>query len=390
MTAESSGKAGGISPVVERFRSGQVPAAARLAAARGALPLPPEDLLMVLFILRKDPEEEVRAAVIETVRGLGEDVLNETLGRRETHPAVLDFYARVLQGRPEAVGTILGNASTHDKTVEYLADKTPPENQERIVVNQVRLARSPAIAEALRRNPRLDPSVLRRLEEVLEIIARRPRPGAETAPPPEASPPAAEEPRGGPPPAPRKASGEAEEEDEDLLGALEELEKEALEDTGEALVEEAIDEELVEEGDLVARIATMGVPEKLQLARLGTAQARSVLIRDASKSVREAVLDSPKLTDQEIETFAGNRSLPEEVLRLIGQNREWVKNTAIMHRLIQNPKTPVGVSMRFLPRLTTRDLQDLTRNRNIPAALRAIATRLFEEKTKPKNFKKKH
>ena len=61
--------------------------------------------------------------------------------------------------------------------------------------------------------------------------------------------------------------------------------------------------------------------------------------------VREAVLQSPKLMDIEIEFFARQKSLPDDVVRRISQNRSWSTKPAVLLALLKNPKCPVGFSM---------------------------------------------
>lgn len=388
--------------IIERFRSGQVPLPGRLAAAQGALPLPPEQLLMVLFILRKDPENEVRSAVIETIQGMPDGTLLPVLQHKKLHPAVLDFYARVLFSRNEILESILINSSTHDKTIEYLASRVPVEFQMMIATNQARLERHPPISSALQSNPNLDPSVGHRLEEILENIARSvastPAAAPATTTAPEAEPTPAEETAATEEDAPASTALAAHEqlleeeaEAEKILAALEAMDEGLLDDAGVAELEEALDDGLESRGgSLQVKLASMSIIEKIQLARSGSAEARSLMIRDKNKTIRKAVLGSPKLTDMEIESFASNRSLPDEVLRSIASNRAWVKNYSIMHKLVTNPKSPVPLTMRFISRLVLKDLKDLTKNRNIPAALRSQAQRLHDKKTKPKKAPKTH
>ena len=53
---------------------------------------------------------------------------------------------------------------------------------------------------------------------------------------------------------------------------------------------------------------------------------RAILVRDPNKMIAASVLSSPKLTEQEVETFARMANVSEDVLRIIGNNRAWMKN----------------------------------------------------------------
>lgn len=121
------------------------------------------------------------------------------------------------------------------------------------------------------------------------------------------------------------------------------------------------------------RVSEMSVPEKVKAAMKGTREMRSLLIRDPNKMVAAAVLSCPKLTEQEVETFARMANVSDDVLRTIGQTRGWVKNYAVMLGLAKNPKTPLAMSLTLIHRLNDRDLRGLSIDRNVPEPLRIAA-----------------
>ena len=127
---------------------------------------------------------------------------------------------------------------------------------------------------------------------------------------------------------------------------------------------------------LLMRLAKMSVSERVQFAIKGGSEARRTLIRDSNKVVQRAVLQSPRLTDQEVEGFATMTSLTDEILRLIASNRKFRKNYAVVRNLLNNPKTPLDVSLHMLPMCNVMDLKKLTSNKNVPETLRTTATKL--------------
>jgi len=114
----------------------------------------------------------------------------------------------------------------------------------------------------------------------------------------------------------------------------------------------------------------------VQFAIKGGSEARRTLIRDPNKVVQRAVLQSPRLTDQEVEAFASMSSLTDEILRLIAGNRNFRKNYSVVRNLLNNPKTPLDVSLHMLPMLNAQDLKRLTTNKNVPETLRTTAFKL--------------
>src|SRR5262249_23657446 len=84
------------------------------------------------------------------------------------------------------------------------------------------------------------------------------------------------------------------------------------------------------------QLTRMSFTEKLKAAVKGTREMRAILIRDPSKMISASVLSSPKVTDQEVESFARMTNVSEDVLRTIGANRSWVKNYSVVVGLAKN------------------------------------------------------
>jgi hypothetical protein len=123
-------------------------------------------------------------------------------------------------------------------------------------------------------------------------------------------------------------------------------------------------------------LSSLSVNDRMKLARKGTREERAQLVRDPNRMVATAVLSSPKLTEAEVESFAKMTNVSEDVLRSIAGNRAWVKNYGVMAGLARNPKTPPGVSMPLLHRLSPRDVKIVAADRNVPEALRLAAKRI--------------
>ena len=150
--------------------------------------------------------------------------------------------------------------------------------------------------------------------------------------------------------------------DEPLLDALADVPEETAEQSADPKV-----------------LAGLPIMEKMKLAMKGTREQRAQLIRDANKLVSTAVLASPKLTDSEVESFTKMGNVSEEVLRIIGMNRRWLKNYGVAFGLAKNPKTPTPIAMQQLRRLVERDVKMLTTDRNISEVLRLAAKKLVSK-----------
>jgi hypothetical protein len=153
------------------------------------------------------------------------------------------------------------------------------------------------------------------------------------------------------------------------LGSLE-LELEAL------IGQPAVDAD-PEEGRKRVSLSTLSVVDRMKLAMRGSREQRAVLVRDANRLVSTAVLSSPKLTESEVESFARMANVSDDVLRIIGSNRQWTKSYTVIAALARNPKTPPAVSMPMVGRLNERDLKGLSVDRSVPEGLRVAARKLL-------------
>jgi len=166
---------------------------------------------------------------------------------------------------------------------------------------------------------------------------------------------------------------------------LEELQKDEVPDEVQVMrllegMVEAIPEKK-ERLSLYQRVTRMRTSERMQLAIKGGREERSLLIRDSSKLVQRAVLKSPRVSEQEIEGFAGMTSLSEDVLRGIAASRNFMKTYSVVRALTFNPKCPVDISIALMTRLLITDLKRLCSNKNIPETLRTSAQKLFRQRS---------
>lgn len=171
------------------------------------------------------------------------------------------------------------------------------------------------------------------------------------------------------------------EEAERLLDSMEVKEEDAADFSPDLIYD--LQEQLTDEQrqNLYQKIIKMSIPQKIRLAMMGNREARNILILDHNKAVVMAVLRSPKLTENDVFTFAQQRNLSEEVYKYIARNKNWIKNYALKLALVNNPKTPLTVALRFLDHLQERDLKNLSRSKNVSNVLAKAAGQLILKRT---------
>ena len=128
------------------------------------------------------------------------------------------------------------------------------------------------------------------------------------------------------------------------------------------------------------KIAKLDVKGRIQLAMKGTKEERSLLVRDGTKLVALAVLESPKISDGEVEKIAGQKNVLEAVLRAIPLKRRYAKQYIIMRNLVFNPRTPMDVSLGLVKNLLVGDLKNLSGNKEVSETVRKLALRMFKQK----------
>jgi hypothetical protein len=151
----------------------------------------------------------------------------------------------------------------------------------------------------------------------------------------------------------------------------------------------AVPQELVDEAtaaapvpkSLLLQIQGMSVAERIKLALRGNREARMLLMRDTNRLIRRFVLQNPRIGDEEIIAVAKNRSVDDELLRMIGDQREWTKNYQVRHALVTNPKTPLAIALRLIGSLNDRDVRQLAKSKNVSATIANQAKRIVLQKS---------
>ena len=401
MTAEITS----TNPVVQAIISGKAPQPARLAAARGLLPLPQNDLLEVLVALTSSDDAQIAGAATETLKAESADSLLSAASDQETAPNVLAYLATSADGTPQLYETTILNTRTPDHALAKLAATTPDNSLlELITINQQRLVRSPELIDAILSNPACTGEAERRARETRKEFFEKERGARQIADELRA--------RGQTAAAEffetaelTTIGGELSIEDAWLIAQhievsdadldnswlpAERYEELLSESAAEAAAnaQRVIDNERLEKGEvtqervsLIRRIMFMNTKDRMKLAMKGDREARGILVRDSNKVVCSAVVKNPRITEQEIENIASMRTVADEVLRIIAMNRTWIRSYTIIHNLARNPRTPVPTAMNILPRIRSKDLLALTQNRNVSEATRRQAQRLSDARS---------
>jgi hypothetical protein len=311
-----------LSPeILEDLRHGRATRERKIAVCTGGAHLAPAERAEILAVLAGDADEIVANRAQDAILSQPVESFVEALKREQALPTLFSYAARNLADKPGVCDAMVQNKNCPAEhlvpVVRYLSTLSIQALMEELE----RVSESPALASALEHSTSLTADQKNQLRE--------------------------------------------------LHGPSNPVDEAALSEAAAA-----VEPDVLRRQTLIQRLAKMTVAQRVQFAMKGGPEARRTLIRDNNKVVQRAVLQSPRLTDQEVEAFAAMSSLTDEILRLIAGNRNFRKNYTVVRNLINNPKAPLDVTMHMLPMLNAVDLKRLTSNKNVPETLRTTAVKL--------------
>ena len=311
-----------LSPeLMEDLRHGRAPRERKLAICAGGAHLAPADRAELLAVLAGDADEMVSERAQDAILSQPIESFVEAIRREHALPALFSYAAKNLADKPGVCDAMVQNKNCPAEYLVPVVRHLSAIGIQSLMEELDRVSESPTLASALDQSSSITIEQKNQLKE--------------------------------------------------LHGPGNPIDEAAL-----AEAAAAVESDLAKRQTLIQRLAKMTVAQRVQFAMKGGSEARRTLIRDNNKVVQRAVLQSPRLTDQEVEAFASMSSLTDEILRLIANNRNFRKNYTVVRNLINNPKTPIDVSLHMLPILNPIDLKRLTTNKNIPETLRTSANKL--------------
>jgi hypothetical protein len=355
----------------------------RMMAAQGMAPAQPAETARLLYQLHFDESEQVREAVNDAIADMPANVL-VNVAQKSDSTGLLDWLAERRGEEEQLVEVMLRNEAAHDLTFARLAGHADQRIAEMIATNEVRILRTPRIIEQLYQNPATRMSTVDRLIELAQRndVSLDGLPGLKRALKQK----------------PELFGSEADKEDADeefqkILEReaetsaeeqelLEKLEDEDLTRSQKEEIREKIEEKQSERRELgPAALIQMTVPEKIRLATVGSRSTIKKLAQDPNRLVHMAAIESPQLKTPDVVRMASKKSMPDDVISFIANNREWTQKYELVRNLLFNPKTPVSDSMDLMKRLRNNDLKQLSRSREVPHQVSRAADRLYKKRT---------
>ena len=385
-----------MAPILELIKKNAVPVNVMRSAALGSLPISADETLEVLVYLTNNSLFGQDARM--TLARWDAQSAMEVLSKQTTAPEVLLYFWQEQNRRPGLMPTLIENPAIPETLLMELAGEGSREIVNMLLAS-ARARALPSVVEALSANEYVTPAEAEALRNsIAKPAEQKAAPeevadAVETSPEVEAAHKAFEQ---------EHASEIAAEEGKPFELVKEESPEEPAatsdgpQQTPAAEAQPAagmpaafgparnsVDE--FEEAEqkrltILQKIAKLKVGERIKLGFIGGREDRAILIRDTARLVQNAVLQSPKLTDPEVETFAAAKNLQENVFREIARQRRFMKLYPVVRNLVNNPKCPLDISLTLIKTLMVYDLKSLRHNKNVPDTIRKVAAKLYTEK----------
>ena len=385
-----------MAPILELIKKNAVPVNVMRSAALGSLPISSDETLEVLVYLTNNALFGQDARM--TLARWDAQSAMEVLSKQTTAPEVLLYFWQEQNRRPGLMPTLIENQAIPETLLMELAG-----DGSREIVNMLlasaRARALPSVVEALSANQYVTPAEAEALRGSITKPAAQAAPeeladAVETSPEAEAAHKAfarehaaeiaADEGK------PFELVKEDETPPETPTAGAEKSASPAPDPPQQAPVPAAaspaapaLDEfDAAEQKRITVlqKIGRLNVGQRIKLGFMGDREERAILIRDTARLVQNAVLSSPKVTDAEIETFAGSKNLQENVFREIARQRRFMKLYPVVRNLVNNPKCPLDISLTLIKTLMVYDLKSLRHNKNVPDTIRKVAAKLYTEK----------
>jgi hypothetical protein len=372
-----------MSRMIDLIRVAAVPSNIVQSAAKGALAMPAPEMIEILVYLALHNDVFGEQARL-TLAGWDEKSARAVACDLSAPKEVLDYMIAPENVRPVLLPVLLENVSVSEAALVGLAAAASRENVDTLL-KSARVNLSPEILHALLANPNLSGI------QVETVRARVGPPEAAEVPPADPEDVLDEDLMAYLTEHAAEIAGEQDKPFHAIGGIYDEI-LESEESSVEAAAAAAggapksaaakkpflsADEA---RGSALQKISRLDVKGRIQLAMKGSKEERTILVRDGTKVVALAVLESPKVTDGEVEMFASQKNVLETLLRGISMKRRFMKRYTIVRNLVANPRTPLDVSLTLIKNLQANDLKNLAANKDVSDTVRKLAEKMFKQK----------
>ena len=130
---------------------------------------------------------------------------------------------------------------------------------------------------------------------------------------------------------------------------------------------------------LAIRVQEMAMGERITLARIASRGVIIVLRVETNPMVIRALLQNPKLVEEDAVAIAAGRRTKSGILQVLAEDSRWSPRPAVRKALARHPSTPAQVALRMIRHLTRRDLREVSASPHVPGLVRVAIGRILHE-----------
>jgi len=312
-----------------------------------------EYLESLVFIVQTD---HIKSRALESLKNISETIKLQYVEKREANHRVAYYILleSLSLNNENIVAKVIQNQSLPYEFLMKIAKNGNTDMLEMLLENQIKMIAYPQIMEVMKKNQEINNFIKGKIKEIEDYYLSDNK-GEEIS-------------------------------EEEIIEDIQEIvtKENKAEESEEELSMKEIQEKVV---TTLQRINNMSVQERIKLSLTGTKTERMILVKDPNKMVSFAVIESPKISEDEVVIMIRDKSISGEIISKIANNREWTKNYTLVLGLVQNPKTPVKKALGFIKQLHLKDLGLILKDKNVHYVVRNLAINVYKEKSSIKSKK---
>ncbi|OLD66283.1 MAG: hypothetical protein AUI47_00215 [Acidobacteria bacterium 13_1_40CM_2_68_5] len=134
---------------------------------------------------------------------------------------------------------------------------------------------------------------------------------------------------------------------------------------------------------LSLRIQELALGEKIALARIASRGVIHVLTKQEHPMVIRALLQNPRLVEEDALVIASARGTPSGVLQTLAEDARFSKRPSVQKALVQNHATPAATALRIVQGLGAQTLKELARAPHVPTLVKVAVQRILDDREHP-------
>jgi hypothetical protein len=140
----------------------------------------------------------------------------------------------------------------------------------------------------------------------------------------------------------------------------------------------AADLKRVADEQLVARLASIGLGERISLARRSSQMVAGALLLDKESQVWKPALENPRLTETAIVKALQRGATSPGFVEAVSHHSKWSYRLEIRAALLRNAHTPLARAIEFARRIPPAQLRDLLHTSRLPEKIKEYLRKNLE------------